>query len=166
MWERRSRISLRAQFGLRHCAPSGLQIVPNFIHRRQLRIEWGHCDPAGIVFNARFFEMFDAGTWALLEAALGVPRHELAAKFDIFTVPLVDVRARFIAPVRFGDVIDHESYVSKFRRSSFEVAHRIFVGDTLAAEGSETRVWAVRYEGERLGSKPVPPEIVARFRQD
>ena len=166
MWERRSRISLRAQSGLRHCAPSGLQIVPNFIHRRQLRIEWGHCDPAGIVFNARFFEMFDAGTWALLEAALGVPRHELAAKFDIFTVPLVDVRARFIAPVRFGDVIDHESQIAKFRRSSFEVAHRIFVGDTLAAEGSETRVWAVRYEGERLGSKPVPPEIVARFRQD
>jgi len=140
--------------------------VPNFIHRRQLRIEWGYCDPAGIVFNARFFEIFDAGTWALFEAALGVPRQELAAKFDIFTVPLVDVRARFIAPVRFGDVIDHESYVSKFRRSSFEVAHRIFVGDTLAAEGSETRVWAVRYEGERLGSKPVPPEIVARFRQD
>jgi 4-hydroxybenzoyl-CoA thioesterase len=166
MWERRSRISLTAQSGLRHCAPSGLQIVPNFIHRRQLRIEWGHCDPAGIVFNARFFEMFDAGTWALLEAALGVPRHELAAKFDIFTVPLVDVRARFIAPVRFGDVIDHESQMAKFRRSSFEVAHRIFVGDTLAAEGSETRVWAVRYEGERLGSKPVPPEIVARFRQD
>jgi len=140
--------------------------VPNFIHRRQLRIEWGYCDPAGIVFNARFFEIFDAGTWALFEAALGVPRHKLAAKFDIFTVPLVDARARFIAPVRFGDVIDHESYVSKFRRSSFEVAHRIFVGDTLAAEGSETRVWAVRYEGERLGSKPVPPEIVARFRQD
>jgi len=27
-------------------------------------------------------------------------------------------------------------------------------------------VWAVRYEGERLGSKPVPPEIVARFQQD
>jgi len=60
--------------------------VPNFIHRRQLRIEWGYCDPAGIVFNARFFEIFDAGTWALFEAALGVPRQELAAKFDIFTV--------------------------------------------------------------------------------
>jgi len=81
-------------------------------------------------------------------------------------VPLVDVRARFIAPVRFGDVIDHTSQIAKFRRSSFEVAHRIFVGDTLAAEGSETRVWAVRHPGERLGSKPVPPEIVARFRQD
>ena len=140
--------------------------VPNFIHRRQLRIEWGYCDPAGIVFNARFFEIFDAGTWALFEAALGVPRQELAAKFDIFTVPLVEARARFIAPVRFGDLINHESQIAKFRQSSFEVAHRIFVGGTLAAEGSETRVWAVRYEGERLGSKPVPPEIVARFQQD
>ena len=42
--------------------------------RRQLTIEWGQCDPAGIVFNSRFFEMFDFSTWMLFEAALGVKR--------------------------------------------------------------------------------------------
>jgi 4-hydroxybenzoyl-CoA thioesterase len=137
-----------------------------FVHRRRLVIEWAHCDPAGIVFNARFFEIFDAGTWALLEAALDVPRHELAAKFDILGTPLVDARARFLAPVRFGDHVEHACEVSELRRSSFAVAHRILLRGELAAEGSETRVWAVRGEGGGLRTKPIPPEVVARLQPD
>jgi 4-hydroxybenzoyl-CoA thioesterase len=140
--------------------------VANFVHRRHLVIEWAHCDPAGIVFNARFFEIFDAGTWALLETALGVPRHALAAKFDILGTPLVDVRARFLAPVRFGDHVEHACEVSELRRSSFDVAHRILAGGALATEGSETRVWAVRGDAGGLRTKPIPPEVVACFQGD
>ena len=33
------------------------------------RIEWGDCDPAGIVFNPRFFAFFDDATTLLVEAA-------------------------------------------------------------------------------------------------
>jgi 4-hydroxybenzoyl-CoA thioesterase len=138
--------------------------VANFVHRRQLTIEWAYCDPAGIVFNSRFFEIFDGGTWALLEAALGVPRHELATVFDIMGVPLVDARARFIAPVKFGDMVVLESQVSAFRRSSFYVAHRVLIGGELATEGLETRVWAVLDKAGRLKAKPLPEEVMARFR--
>ena len=53
--------------------------MASFTFRRQLTIEWGQCDPAGIVFNSRFFEMFDASTWQMFQAALGVKAHELAA---------------------------------------------------------------------------------------
>ena len=52
--------------------------VTDFIFRRQFAIEWGHCDPAGIVFNSRFFEFFDSSAWLMFEAALGVPPHELS----------------------------------------------------------------------------------------
>ena len=51
--------------------------MTKLIGRRQFTIEWGHCDPAGIVFNARFFEFFDWGTWSLFDTALGVKPHEL-----------------------------------------------------------------------------------------
>src|ERR1017187_5514616 len=37
---------------------------------RKVRIEWGDCDPAGIVFYPRYFEIFDASTSALFERAL------------------------------------------------------------------------------------------------
>ena len=101
--------------------------MTSFVFRRQLTIEWGHCDPAGIVFNPRFFEFFDTGTWLLFEAALGVKREDLASTFNIMGIPLVDARAEFRKPAKFGDTIEIASRVSEFRRSSFDVEHRISV---------------------------------------
>ena len=98
--------------------------MASFTFRRQLTIEWGQCDPAGIVFNGRFFEIFDTSTWQLFEAALGVKPHELANAFGIMGIPLVDVRASFLKPIKFGDVVDMASRVSEFRRSSFDVESR------------------------------------------
>ena len=118
--------------------------MAKFVHRRRFTIEWGHCDPAGIVFNSRFFEFFDWGTWMLFEAALGVKPSELASAFGIAGLPLVDAGARFLAPARFGDQVELSSQVREFRRSSFDVEHRLLVGTTVAVEGHETRVWAAR----------------------
>jgi 4-hydroxybenzoyl-CoA thioesterase len=139
--------------------------MPSFLNRRQFTIEWGHCDPAGIVFNSRFFEYFDWGTWMLFEAALGVKPHELGATYGIMGIPLVDAGARFLAPARFGDAVELASQVSEFRRSSFDVAHQLYVRGALAVEGSETRVWAVRDTADptKIKSQPIPPEVTARF---
>ena len=139
--------------------------MSNFLSRRQFTIEWGHCDPAGIVFNARFFEFFDWGTWILFEAALGVKPPDLAGAFGIMGIPLVDAGARFIAPARFGDVVDMTSQVSEFRRSSFDVEHRLHVRGVIAVEGRETRVWAARDPADpsKIKSQPIPPEVTARF---
>jgi 4-hydroxybenzoyl-CoA thioesterase len=139
--------------------------MPGFCSKRQFTIEWGHCDPAGIVFNARFFEFFDWGTWILFEAALGVKPHELGPTFGIVGIPLVDSGARFIAPARFGDVVEQTSRVSEFRRSSFDVEHLLFVRGALAVEGKETRVWTARDAADpsKIKSLPIPPEVTARF---
>ena len=137
----------------------------SFTYRKQLTIEWGQCDPAGIVFNSRFFEMFDASTWQMFEAALGVKPHELASAFGIMGVPLVDVRANFIKAVKFGDLVDITSRVSEFRRSSFDVEHRLSVVGELAVEGGETRVWASRSKDdpEKIGGTAIPGEVIAKF---
>ncbi|MFZ3359733.1 MAG: thioesterase family protein [Xanthobacteraceae bacterium] len=139
--------------------------MANLVSRRQFTIEWGHCDPAGIVFNARFFEFFDWGTWALFEMALGVKPQDLAGAFGIVGIPLVDSGARFIGPARFGDVVELTSQVTAFRRSSFDVEHRLMVGGAVAVEGRETRVWATRdpADATKLKSLPIPPEVTARF---
>ena len=65
--------------------------MANRVNRRQFVIEWAHCDPAGIVFNSRFFEFFDWGTWTLFASALGTDPAALAATM---IMPLVDVSAR------------------------------------------------------------------------
>jgi len=140
-------------------------VVSKLINRCQFTIEWGHCDPSGIVFNSRVFEFFDWGTWALFETALGVKRQDLSGAFDIIGVPLVDANARFHAPVRFGDVVELSSQVGVFRRSSFDVEHRLAVRGTLVVEGIETRVWAERsaVDPSQIKARPIPDQVIARF---
>jgi 4-hydroxybenzoyl-CoA thioesterase len=141
--------------------------VANLVSRRQLTVEWSHCDPAGIVFNSRFFEYFDWGTWTLFEAALGVRPPDLAGTFGIVGLPLVDAGARFIAPARFGDIVELTSQVSEFRRSSFDVDHKLTVRGELAVEGRETRVWAGRDPANpaQIKAQPIPADVIARFKQ-
>jgi 4-hydroxybenzoyl-CoA thioesterase len=140
--------------------------MPNLIHRRQFTIEWGACDPAGIVFNGRFFEFFDVSAWEMFEKALGVSRADLFAAYDIMGIPLVDARARFIVPVKFGDHAEIASEITEFRRSSFDIAHRLHVDGELAVEGRETRVWATRDKADpsRIKSTPIPGSVIERFR--
>ena len=139
--------------------------MASFIFRRQFTIEWGQCDPAGIAFNSRFFEMFDVNTWLLFEAALGVTAHQLGETFGIIGIPLVDARANFLKSPRFGDEVELASRVTEFRRSSFDVDHKLTVGGELAVEGGETRVWAARDrdDPEKIHGIAIPNDVVARF---
>ena len=139
--------------------------MASFINRRNWTVEWGQCDPGGIVFNSRFFEMFDVSTWLLFEAALGVKAHQLTKTFDIIGIPLVDARANFLKPAKFGDVVEIASQVAEFRRSSFEIEHRLSINGELAVEGSETRVWAAHDKSnpEKFGAVAIPADVIAQF---
>jgi 4-hydroxybenzoyl-CoA thioesterase len=139
--------------------------VASFTFRRQLTIDWGQCDPAGIVFNPRFFEMFDANSWMLFEAVLGVKPQDLAATYGIVGIALVDARANFLKPAKFGDSIEIASRISEFRRSSFDVEHKVSVGGELAVEGTETRVWAARDKSDpdKIKAVAIPQDVIARF---
>jgi len=137
-----------------------------FVNRRTVTIEWGDCDPAGIVFYPRYFAMFDASTSYLFKAALGYSKFEMLRRFEIIGYPMVDTGAKFFIPSKFGDVITIETRVSAFRRSSFDVAHRVLREDgQLAIEARETRVWAARHpdDPERIKGVAIPDEIVARL---
>ncbi|HZP68554.1 MAG TPA: thioesterase family protein [Pseudolabrys sp.] len=139
--------------------------MASFTYRSTLTIEWGQCDPAGIVFNSRFFEIFDTSTWHMFAAALGVEPHKLASTFGIIGIPLVGASANFLMPVRFGDIVEMTSRVSEFRRSSFDVEHRLSVNGELAVEGAETRVWAARRKDDlgKVGGTAIPADVIAKF---
>ena len=139
--------------------------MANFVSQRAFTIEWGLCDPAGIVFNSRYFELFDEGTWVLFETVLAVPRTKLFATFNIMGIPLVDARARFLVPVKFGDAVVMTSEVAEFRRSSFDAQHRLLKAGQLAVDCLETRVWTFRDADGRMKGVPIPEEIRAKFVQ-
>src|SRR5262245_24153518 len=111
------------------------------VNTRAVRIEWGDCDPAGIVYYPRYFAMFDASTCALIERALGMTKSEYLKAYAFAGHPLVNTRSRFLVPTRFGDDVTIDTAIAEIRRSSFDVQHRLMKNGTLAVEAFETRVW-------------------------
>ena len=131
---------------------------------RNLRVEWCDCDPAGIIFYPRYFEMFDTSTTVLIERALGMNKIDYLKAYSFAGHPLVETRARFKFPTRFGDEVAIESRLTECGRSSFKIEHRLTKGVALAVEGFETRVWVVRPADEprRMTSQPIPADVLAR----
>jgi 4-hydroxybenzoyl-CoA thioesterase len=134
------------------------------VNNRTIHIEWGDCDPLGIVYFPRYFEFFDACTNALFARA-GLPKQELLRKYQIAGIPLVDAHARFLLPSSFGDTVAVESAIANWGTSSFSVEHRLYKGELLAVEGFEKRVWAVHAPQDPRGihSAAIPREVIDFF---
>jgi len=72
-----------------------------FEHHSRILVQWGDCDPAGIVFFPNYMVWFDSCTSAFFAAA-GLPLHILFPAQGIIGVPIVDVRATFKVSAAFG----------------------------------------------------------------
>lgn len=136
--------------------------MTTFSNTRTVRIEWGDCDPAGIIFYPRYFDIFDASTALLFERSLGMTKFQMFKNLDFAGFPLVHTRARFLKPTRFGDDVTVESKIA-FGRSSFDVEHRLGLKDEICVEASEKRVWVVRGANGRLKSHPIPEAVLVKF---
>jgi 4-hydroxybenzoyl-CoA thioesterase len=136
--------------------------VTAFRNRQTVRIRWGDCDPAGIIFYPRYFEIFDNAIAALFERALGITKLEMFTAYEFAGWPLVRTHARFLKPTRFGDDVEVESSVT-FGRTSFDVTHRLTLKGELCVEAQEKRVWIVRDAQGGIKSHPVPEAVLAKF---
>ncbi len=132
---------------------------------RRTRVAWCDCDPAGIIFYPRYFEMFDTSTTVLIERALGMKKIEYLKVYAFAGHPLVETRARFRTPTRYGDEVEIDTALVGCGRSSFKLEHRLSKAGVLAVEAFEIRVWVTRCadDPKRLQSQPIPPEVRARF---
>ncbi len=138
--------------------------MPTLTNSRKVRIEWGDCDPAGIIFYPRYFEIFDASTAALFERALGLTKFQQLGQFAFAGYPLANTRARFLKPTRFGDDVVVDTRIN-FGRASFQIEHRLSLNGETCVECSETRVWVVRDSVTGgIKSHPVPDAVREKFR--
>jgi len=134
--------------------------VSNFL------VEFGDCDPAQIVFYPNFLRWMDAASLRFF-GALGVPPWQMRperAQDGIIGTPIVDLRARFIAPATYGDSIEIETSVVEWRTRSFVMEHVIRRGAIVLVEGREVRVFARRHPEDpaRIEAVPVPRSIRER----
>ncbi len=130
---------------------------------RLIRVQWGDCDPAGIVFYPRYFEWFDACSILLFEKATGMIKKKMLEVYGGAGIALLEARAVFKMASHYGEDLEIETGITEFRRSSFFVHHKVTKGGLLALEGFETRLWTVRdpQDGDKMKSAPMPAEIRA-----
>jgi 4-hydroxybenzoyl-CoA thioesterase len=130
---------------------------------RTVPVEFGHCDPSGIVYNPNFFIWFDLSVHALL-ARGGLSLKSLIAEFGIDGIPVAEYRCKFLAPARWGDDLLIETAVVKLHRCAFDIQHRVFNAGLLAADCTETRVCtALDAQQQRVRARALPGKLVAAF---
>jgi 4-hydroxybenzoyl-CoA thioesterase len=130
-----------------------------FTRTTKVEIQFGDCDPAGIVYYPNYFRFFDNATAALLSAAFAMHKRNWLEHFGIAGIPMFDTGARFIKPSRFGDVVDIRSEITELGRSSFSVKHTLLRDGEIAIEAHEKRVWVVRDEAGGIRSAPLPEDV-------
>ncbi len=130
-----------------------------FSHTTHLEIQFGDCDPAGIVYYPNYFRFFDNATAALLSAALGMNKGQWVAHYGIAGIPMVDTGARFMRPCAFGDAVEIASRITDLGRSSFAVAHVLAKDGETAVEAHEKRVWVGREADGSIRSRPLPDDV-------
>jgi len=125
------------------------------------RVEFGDCDPAGIVWFPNFFRWIDAASRHFF-AECGVPRWEETARtLGVIGTPLVDTHTRFLKAASYGDTLQIAVRVTEWRDKSFVQTYRVSRGDDLILECEEVRIFAAQREGGGIRAVPIPPSIRA-----
>lgn len=133
-------------------------------YRHNVTVHWGDTDPANIVFYPNYFAWFDESARLYFDS-VGLPWETLMEKYGIVGLPIVEAKARFLAPSVFRDEIVIESAIGKWNDKTFEISHAVLNRGLRAVEGYEIRAWTQRRPDDptRLKAVPIPPEIKAAF---
>jgi len=133
-------------------------------YRHNVTVHWGDTDPANIVFYPICVAWFDESARLYFDS-VGLPWETLMEKYGIVGLPIVEAKARFLAPSVFRDEIIIESAIGKWNDKTIEISHAVLNRGLRAVEGYEIRAWTQRRPDDptRLKAVPIPPEIKAAF---
>ena len=132
----------------------------------EIRVGWGDCDPAGIVYYPTFFHWFDLATFNFFEQC-GIPILDLRARYSTLGLPLLEADAKFEAPARPRDRLTIETGLAALAEKTIELRHIVRRDAARLLEGRELRVWAVadaaRAKGMRAAA--IPQEVAEVLRR-
>jgi 4-hydroxybenzoyl-CoA thioesterase len=128
------------------------------VFRYPQKVLFKHCDPAGIVFFPRYFEMMNDCVETFFDEAVGVPFEVLLLSNG---VPTAAIETRFRAPSRHGDMLELALTTRHTGRTSWRYSM------TALCEGEvrfETEATLVHLDAE---GKPAPwPDAMRARLQD
>jgi len=136
------------------------------LHR--VTIQFGDCDPAGIVFFPNFSRWMDAASLSFFLQCGLAPWRELVKTRGIVGTPLLEIHTKFLKAATYGEDIIVATHVDEWRPKTFTQVHRVTRarvegGEDLICEGREIRAFVRRDADnpDRLRAMPVPDDIKA-----
>ena len=125
----------------------------------EVRVEFGDCDPAGIVWFPNFFRWIDAASRHFFIECGVLPWQETRQTMGLIGTPLVDTQASFVKTASYGDVLQIHTQISEWRNKSFVQSYRVMRGDDEIMQCTEVRIFAADKLGGGIRAMPVPGEI-------
>ena len=114
------------------------------ITTHSVTVQFGDCDPAGIVFFPNFSRWMDAASLSFFMQCGVPPWRELVKTRGIVGTPLLEINTKFFKPVTYGETIHITTQVIEWRAKVFVQVHRVTRGDDLICEGREVRAFVKR----------------------
>jgi 4-hydroxybenzoyl-CoA thioesterase len=112
-------------------------------YSRIIPIEFNHCDPAGIVFYPRYFEMTNSVMENFFADVLHYPFARITME-DHFGVPTVRLVCDFRAPSRLGDRVEFTLQQNRIGGASADFTITGRVGAEVRLTAELTLVWVNR----------------------
>jgi 4-hydroxybenzoyl-CoA thioesterase len=133
-----------------------------------VRVEFGHCDPAGIIWYPNFFHWIDSASRYFFEQC-GVPTWaETTRTMGVIGTPIVDTKATFLKTATYGENLSIHTSIPEWREKSFVLQYVVrrvnkddSVDDIMTAE--DVRIFAAKRDDGKNGIRavPIPPSIRA-----
>jgi 4-hydroxybenzoyl-CoA thioesterase len=132
-------------------------------------VRFGDCDPAGILYYPRYFDLYHQTMEQWFSDALGLPYADVLRERKI-GVPTVSAKTEYRAPLEFGDIASVTLRIEEIGTTSLRFVYEVRgPGGRLCAEAWIVTVWMdLNPAHERFRrSIPAPPDVraqVERFR--
>ena len=128
------------------------------MHKFNKTISFYDCDPAGILFFGRIFEICHSAY------------EDLIRSFDLksdywhnveYAVPIIHTEGEYLLPLRAGDIITVEVSVSQLKESSFELLYICKNDDGKVT--NEVKTVHIFVDRRKWKKTPIDPEVKANL---
>ena len=126
-------------------------------YEQTIRIRFGHCDPAGIVYHPQYFVILNQLMEDFYRDVAGVGFIEVK-KYGL-GFPVAGVRCDFAAPSRVGDICTARVWIERSGETSIRFAFTIHAGDELRLQCTETCVCVTEDDAGRLVKAALPASM-------
>ena len=123
-----------------------------------IKVQFGDCDPAGIVFFPNFSKWMDASSLHFFMECGVPPWRELLKTRGIVGTPLLEINTKFRQPATYGETLHIHTSIVEWRAKVFIQKHVVMRGDVVLCEGTETRAFVIHppEAPDRIKAIPVP----------